>query len=339
MFAMKVPALDQLKQPQSASLAATTTATNINTASSLSSSIQQHEDYDYESLPNGYNFHVHMLAGAIAGIMEHSVMYPVDSVKTRMQSLYPGGGVVYRTVPGALYKIIKNEGFKRPFRGISLMVGGAGPAHALYFSCYEKMKRVFSGTETGGRSPLAQAGSLATILHDAVMNPVEVVKQRLQMYNSQHNRVVTCASSILKNEGLKAFYRSYTTQLIMNIPFHCSHLVTYEFFQELTNPERKYNPMTHITSGAIAGAFAGAITTPLDVCKTLINTQDKMALKATRQLQITGLVNAVVTIYRCCGFKGYFNGLQARVLYSAPSTAISWSVYEFFKKSLRDEAS
>lgn len=35
---------------------------------------------DYEALPTE-NVRVHMIAGAIAGIMEHCVMYPVDSVK------------------------------------------------------------------------------------------------------------------------------------------------------------------------------------------------------------------------------------------------------------------
>lgn len=35
---------------------------------------------DYEQLPT-QNFVVHMTAGAIAGVMEHCVMYPLDSVK------------------------------------------------------------------------------------------------------------------------------------------------------------------------------------------------------------------------------------------------------------------
>lgn len=35
---------------------------------------------DYEKLPNG-NVGVHMSAGALAGIFEHIVMFPVDSVK------------------------------------------------------------------------------------------------------------------------------------------------------------------------------------------------------------------------------------------------------------------
>jgi len=38
------------------------------------------EDYDYESLPTN-SVAVHMTAGAVAGIMEHCIMYPFDSVK------------------------------------------------------------------------------------------------------------------------------------------------------------------------------------------------------------------------------------------------------------------
>ena len=33
----------------------------------------------------------HMLAGATAGMAEHTAMYPVDTIKTRMQALaHPG---------------------------------------------------------------------------------------------------------------------------------------------------------------------------------------------------------------------------------------------------------
>lgn len=37
---------------------------------------------DYESLPTN-NVGEHMAAGALAGIMEHALMYPIDSVKVR----------------------------------------------------------------------------------------------------------------------------------------------------------------------------------------------------------------------------------------------------------------
>lgn len=35
----------------------------------------------YESLPPNVSVTTHMTAGAVAGVLEHSVMYPVDSVK------------------------------------------------------------------------------------------------------------------------------------------------------------------------------------------------------------------------------------------------------------------
>uniref|UniRef100_A0ACB8EXN8 Uncharacterized protein n=1 Tax=Sphaerodactylus townsendi TaxID=933632 RepID=A0ACB8EXN8_9SAUR len=39
---------------------------------------------DYESLPTGASLSTHMTAGAVAGILEHTVMYPVDSVKLEL---------------------------------------------------------------------------------------------------------------------------------------------------------------------------------------------------------------------------------------------------------------
>lgn len=38
------------------------------------------DEDDYESLPNS-TVAINMFAGAVAGITEHSVMYPLDSVK------------------------------------------------------------------------------------------------------------------------------------------------------------------------------------------------------------------------------------------------------------------
>lgn len=51
----------------------------------------------------------------------------------------------------------------------------AGPAHALYFSCYERIKLVFSGSSQVGHNPVANglAGCFATLLHDALMVPAD----------------------------------------------------------------------------------------------------------------------------------------------------------------------
>lgn len=310
-------------------------------------------EIDYEGLPQGAATGTHMLAGSVAGIMEHCLMYPIDCVKTRMQSLHPEPGARYRNVMDALRQIVRTEGVWRPIRGVNVLAVGAGPAHALYFACYEKIKFSLSDAiHPGTNSHFANgvAGCMATVLHDAIMNPAEVVKQRMQMFNSPYRGVLDCMGSLLRREGPAAFYRSYTTQLTMNVPFQALHFMTYEYLQELLNPHRQYNPSSHVVSGALAGALAAAATTPLDVCKTLLNTQEAQAIhviqaeaavgaaaaaaataSAPGGRHISGLGEAFRTVYRMGGVPAFFKGVQARVIYQMPSTAISWSVYEFFK--------
>ena len=63
-----------------------------------------------------------------------------------MQCLVPDPKANYINILDAFYRIIRYEGVRNTLRGINAMVYGAGPAHALYFACYEKMKKVLSRT-------------------------------------------------------------------------------------------------------------------------------------------------------------------------------------------------
>lgn len=49
------------------------------------SSTSVEPEMDYEGLPQGAATSTHMLAGAVAGIMEHCLMYPIDCVKVSEQ--------------------------------------------------------------------------------------------------------------------------------------------------------------------------------------------------------------------------------------------------------------
>lgn len=291
------------------------------------------EEGDYESLPPSSSSSTHMLAGAAAGVMEHCIMYPIDSVKTRMQCLVPDPRANYRNVSDALYRIIRYEGIRRTLRGVDAVVYGAGPAHALYFATYEKMKTILCSKQHSNHLAHGVAGGFATVLHDAVMNPADVVKQRMQMFGSPYKSCLDCCQTIVKKEGVRAFYRSYTTTVAMNIPFQSLHFMVYELCQDYFNPEHHYNPNSHLISGGVAGAVAAAATTPLDVCKTLLNTQEKCAVSKSGS-SVEGLVQAFQTVYRFRGLPGYFRGITARVLFQMPATAISWSVYEFFKYAI-----
>lgn len=73
-------------------------------------------------------------------------------LKTRMQSLQPDPNAQYRSVYEALKRIIQTEGIFRPLRGLNITMLGAGPAHALYFACYERVKRSLSDVIQNGRN-------------------------------------------------------------------------------------------------------------------------------------------------------------------------------------------
>lgn len=160
----------------------------------------------------------------------------------------------------------------------------------------------------------------------------------MQMYNSPYRGLLDCVRTVSRTEGVAAFYRSYSTQLAMNIPFQAVHFITYELMQEQLNPRRRYQPTSHILSGAAAGAVSAAVTTPLDVCKTLLNTQENVALSSVHiSGHLSGMANAFRTVYRLGGAPAFFKGMQARIIYQMPSTAIAWSVYEFFKYFLTQQ--
>jgi len=292
---------------------------------------------DYESLSEAQSVGVHMTAGAVAGVLEHCVMFPIDTVKTRMQSLSTES---YQTIRGGLQKMVTTEGLSRPVWGMSAVVVGAGPAHALYFSAYEAIKRIGSkghkNSELQTTLTNAAAGCGATLLHDSVMVPADVIKQRMQMFNCKYNSCFNCIYKLYSNEGIRPFYRSFSTQLAMNLPFHAIHIVTYEKMHHMFNPNREYNPSVHMAAGAVAGSVAAFATTPLDMCKTVLNTQEASALNTMKLHRIIGIMGAMKSVYHVYGILGFFKGLQARVLYQMPATAISWSVYELFKHYLSD---
>jgi hypothetical protein len=89
------------------------------------------EDYDYESLPPNFSLTQNMAAGAFAGIAEHTVMYPIDAIKTRMQIIHPASSnTAYKGMIESTMRIASGEGVLKLWRGMSSVVVGAGQSSA-----------------------------------------------------------------------------------------------------------------------------------------------------------------------------------------------------------------
>jgi hypothetical protein len=105
-----------------------------------------------------------MASGAVAGAAVETALYPIDTIKTRLQAVRGGGAIVW----GGLYS------------GLAGNIAGVIPASALFMGVYEPLKRAVLAE---GHSPLTAQFVAATAAGTAaslVRVPTEVVKQRMQ---------------------------------------------------------------------------------------------------------------------------------------------------------------
>lgn len=57
------------------------------------------------------------------------------------------------------------------------------------------------------------------------------------MQGSPYTSMGHVVRDVLRNEGISAFYRSFTTSLLMNVPFHMAYLTTYEVMRKALHPD------------------------------------------------------------------------------------------------------
>ncbi|RWW85567.1 hypothetical protein BHE74_00005729 [Ensete ventricosum] len=295
---------------------------------------------------DGLHFWQFMVAGSVAGVVEHSSMFPVDTLKTRMQAGFPPCHPPLG-LRDAVRSVLRAEGPLGLYRGLGAMSLGAGPAHAVYFSVYEISKESLSGESSNNPIAHAASGVLATVASDAVFTPMDTMKQRLQLRSSPYKGVADCVARVLREEGIRAFFASYKTTVVMNVPYTAVHFTTYEAAKRgLTeiSPERASDELlvVHATAGAAAGALAAAVTTPLDVVKTHLQCQFlcihifiitffKQGVCGCDRYSSSSINEVIRAILRHDGYSGLMRGWKPRMLFHAPAAAICWSTYEAMK--------
>ena len=153
----------------------------------------------------------------------------------------------------------------------------------------------------------------------------------MQIHNSSkmYRSMPACARYVYRSEGLSAFYVSYPTTLSMTVPFTALQFLAYESISTVMNPKKQYDPITHCAAGAVAGGFAAALTTPMDVVKTMLQTRGTATDPELRN--VNSFMQGLRLLRRREGLKGFFKGVRPRVITTMPSTAICWSAYEACK--------
>ena len=255
-------------------------------------------------------FRTALLAGALAGTTVDLSLFPLDTLKTRLQSsagFFPSGG------------------FSGIYRGIGSAVVGSAPGAASFFCTYEAVKAAL-GSEVAGSPALAHmiAGSLGEVAACSVRVPTEVVKQRAQAglhggSSASALRAILSLSSQPNGGGLVAvwreLYRGWGITVFREVPFTMIQFPIWEAFKawgrerrHISNGEKgdttqDVPALESAAYGSIAGAIAASLTTPLDVLKTRVMLSEK-------RVSVSQVFSQIA---RNEGLRPFFAGLAPRV--------------------------
>jgi len=263
----------------------------------------------------------HLAAAAVARSISVFAMFPVDTLKTRLQ--------MGKSIDWSLNKL---------YGGVGGSLIGQVPYGVLTFGSYEIYKKNLLAKFSD--APPIFMVALAAIMGDVTgsgwLCPSEVVKQQIQ--GGMHSDTLSAIKSIWSKKGFPGFYEGYFGGLARDVPFRVSQLCSYEVTKSLylkqkkkrmkTDEKLELNPVDSAICGAIAGSFSAAITCPLDRFKTLLMT-DSASYGGN-------VVACAAKVWKEEGIKGFTAGLVPRVAYIAPSVVIFFIAYEQVQQRLSD---
>ncbi|OAA68684.1 mitochondrial 2-oxodicarboxylate transporter [Niveomyces insectorum RCEF 264] len=294
-----------------------------------------------QPLPFVYQF----AAGAVAGVSEILVMYPLDVVKTRVQ-LQTGKGTgpdSYNGMLDCFRKIIRHEGFSRLYRGIAAPIMMEAPKRATKFAANDEWGKVYRkafGQEKMTQGLSVLTGATAGATESFVVVPFELVKIRLQDKASagKYSGMIDVVSKTIRNEGLLAMYQGLESTMWRHILWNAGYFgCIFQVRQLLPKVENKQKQMLNdIVAGTIGGTIGTALNTPMDVVKSRIQNETR----------VSGVVSkynwawpALGTVLKEEGFSALYKGFLPKVLRLGPGGGILLVVFQgtmdFFRK-MRD---
>lgn len=256
-------------------------------------------------------FVVSLLSGAAAGCAVDISLFPIDTVKTRLQSSEG---------------FLKAGGFRGIYNGIFAAFLGSAPGAALFFTTYDYTSGRLGEKFGDGPATHMAAASLGEIGACLVRVPTENVKQKQQtgVYPSFRAAI----RGINAGQGLGGYYVGYMTTVMREIPFAFIQFPIWEKLKKVWAEEQgaPIEGWQSALCGSLSGGFAAAVTTPLDVAKTRLMLDTKGKYK--------GMVGTLKTVHAEEGTKGLFSGVQPRVMWISIGGFIFFGGYEYTKRLL-----
>ncbi|KAL6706796.1 hypothetical protein ACN47E_005132 [Coniothyrium glycines] len=185
------------------------------------------------------------VAGGMAGMVSQFAVYPVDTLKFRMQCETVSGGLRgNRLIVATMKKMWQSGGFASYYRGLPMGIIGIFPYAALDLGTFEYLKRAVArrnakrlgcheqDAEPGGFMTAAIGGFSGAFGASAVY-PLNVLRTRLQsqgtvLHPRTYTGIVDVTRQTIAGEGVRGLFRGLTPNLLKVVPAVSITYVVYD---------------------------------------------------------------------------------------------------------------
>ncbi|KAG8391913.1 hypothetical protein BUALT_Bualt01G0236400 [Buddleja alternifolia] len=261
----------------------------------------------------------------------------------------------YRGTLDLFYKIIRQEGLSRLWRGTNASLALAVPSVGIYMPLYDIFRNYMENLTSQNAPSITPyvplvAGALARSIACITCYPVELARTRMQAFKHSQAGVkppgvwrtlsgVVSPVGINNNQAFQSYRILWTglgAQLARDVPFSAVCWSSLEPLRRrilsTIGDEASISSVlgANFCAGFVAGSLAAATTCPLDVART----RRQIEKDPTRALMMTTR-QTLIEIWRDGGIKGLFAGAGPRVARAGPSVGIVVSFYEVVKYALQ----
>lgn len=283
--------------------------------------------------PSHSRWYRNLIAGAIAGAVSRTSTAPFDRLKTVMQVL---GSRKQIKIIGGFQHMLNEGGFLSLWRGNGMNVLKIALEGALKFAFYEELKVVFTGKNKTREPTILErflAGALAGGMAQSIIYPLEVLKTRMVLRKTgEYSSIYDCANKIIKNEGVRAFYKGYIPNILGIIPYAGTDLAAYETLKRfyMVRYQTVDNPPIPVLlmCGTVSTLCGQLISYPLSLVRTRLQAQE-VPMDSSKRDTMSKLL---VRIWRNEGIRGLYRGILPNMIKVVPAVSISYAVYENIKK-------
>ncbi|KAI7782276.1 calcium dependent mitochondrial carrier protein [Diaporthe eres] len=195
--------------------------------------------------PTRINPYSKFAAGGVAGMTAQFCVYPLDTLKFRLQCETVEGGLTGNALLVQTAKKMVAEGaFRTAYRGITMGLVGMFPYSAIDMGTFEFLKKTFTRYKaryTGLHEEDAAPGNVVTGIIGAtsgafgatVVYPLNVLRTRLQtqgtvMHPPTYTGIWDVARKTYRNEGFRGMYKGLTPNLLKVAPALSITWIVYE---------------------------------------------------------------------------------------------------------------